>query len=232
MEAAEKYYSKLYQWFADIPKREIDKILIREIEQDSIFVMKDRVFQNIYIVLDGICNVINRLDNGNEIITLKLTQGDLIGVSESILNCIKHIASVKACTPLIVAEMDDPTFQSWMDKYPSFTRFVLKNIIIRLHYTADFSANCQTSNSKINLAKYLIDRYTVELTSYPANYSGSVRIHETHEMISNFLGISPRTVDRQVHALKGQGLISTKKGKIHISASQYQNLLCLVLSNL
>ena len=51
-------------------------------------------------------------------------------------------------------------------------------------------------------------------------------------MISNFLGISPRTVDRQIPTLKDQGLINTKRGKIHISAFQYQNLLCLIISNL
>lgn len=36
-------------------------------------------------------------------------------------------------------------------------------LVTRLHYTADFSTNCQTSASKINLVKYPIDRYNVGL---------------------------------------------------------------------
>lgn len=109
---------------------------------------------------------------------------------------------------------------------------VLKNLVTRLHYTADFSANCQTSAPKINLAKYFIDRYNVELTTSPSEHHGSIRIQETHEMIGTFLGMSPRTVERHIHTLKEEGLISTAKGKVYISPSQYQELLNLVTSNL
>lgn len=232
MELLNKYYSKLYHWFADIPYAEVNKILIRSFDADDRFILKGRPFENVYIILDGICSVVNQLDNGTEIITLRLTQGDVIGVSESILNSVRNIASVNPCTSLVVAEIDDRTFKNWLNTYPSFRDFVLKNIVVRLHYTADFSANCQTSSSKINLVKYLVDRYQVELTSYAPNYSGSVKIHETHEVIGTFLGLSPRTVDRNIRSLKNDGFISTERGKIHISSSQYQELLHLVTSNL
>lgn len=226
------YYPQIYSWFAEIPKTEADKLLIRQFEAGESLALKGRVFQNIFIVLDGICNVINQLDNGTEIITLKLTLGDVIGASESVLNSMRYIASVKACTPVIAAEMDHQTFRLWLASYPCFVNFVLKNLVTRLHYTADLSANCQTSAPKINLAKYFIDRYNVELTSSMPKYNGSVRIQETHEMIGTFLGISPRTVERHIHALKEDGLIDTVKGKVYITPSQYQDLLDLVTSNL
>lgn len=232
MQSLDRYYPLLSQWFPDIPSEEIHKILIRIFDTDEIFVTKRRGFRYVYILLDGICNVISELDNGSNVITLKLTKGDIIGVSESILNCQHNIASVKACTRLTVAEIENKVFSRWLDTFPSFSRFVLKNMIVRLHYTADLSANCQTSTSKINLAKYLLDRYNVELTSHPADYSGSVKIQETHEMIGNYLGLSSRTVERQLRALVSDGLLSTRHGKIHISPEQYQELMYLVTSNL
>lgn len=226
------YYSQIYSWFADVPGEEADKLLIRQFEAGEALAVKGRLFQNVFIVLDGICNVINQLDNGAEIITLKLTSGDVIGVSESVLGSMRYIASVKACTPVVVAEMDNPAFKRWLNTYPCFVNFVLKNLVTRLHYTADFSANCQTSAPKINLAKYFIDRYNMELNSLSPQYCGSVRVQETHEMIGAFLGVSPRTVERHIRALKAEGLISTEKGKVYISPSQYQELLNLVTSNL
>ncbi len=232
MDNLNNYYPRLSGWFTEIPYQEISKLLIRQFEAGEKLVQKDHLFQNLYIVLDGICNVINQLDNGTEIITLKLTSGDFIGVSESVFGSMKNIASVKACSKLIAAEMDNTMFKDWLRRYPSFTDFVMKNIVTRLHYTADFAANCQTSVSKINFAKYLLDRFTVERTSYPENYNGSVKIQETHEMISAFLGISPRTVERQILALRKDGLIGTSHGKVIISPSQYQELLHLVTSNL
>ncbi|MDO4298255.1 MAG: Crp/Fnr family transcriptional regulator [Lachnospiraceae bacterium] len=232
MEDLNTYYPQIYHWFPDIPKTESDKLVIRKFEAGEVLALKGQLFQHIFIVLDGVCNVINQLDNGTEILTLKLALGDVIGVSESVLNNMRYIASVKACTPVIVAELSQSMFQRWINTYPCFVNFVLKNLVTRLHYTADFSANCQTSASKINLAKYLIDRYNVELTFLSPNSRRSVRIQETHEMIGTFLGVSSRTVERQLHALKADGLISTSRGKIDISPEQYQELLNLVASNL
>lgn len=145
---------------------------------------------------------------------------------------MRYIASVKSCTPLIVAELDLSTFSDWLKSYPCFVNFVLKNLITRLHYTADFSANCQSSASKINLAKYLMDRYSFESGSDSSKSNQNIIIHETHEIIGNFLGINTRTVERHIRALKQEGLISTTKGKVSISPSQYQELLRYVTSNL
>lgn len=232
MEYFEKYLPLLSGWFTDIPKREINNLLIRQFEAGEQLVYRDHAFQNIYIILDSICNVINQLDNGTEVITLKLTCGYLIGVSESVLESTINIASVKACTRVVVAEMDERLFKKWIEMYPSFVKFVLKNLVTRLHYTSSFAANCHTSVSKINLTKYLLDRYFMGSSSVQQNNSGAVIIQETHELISNFLGLSRRTVERQIRALKKEGLIDIHKGKISISPSQYQRLLQLVTSNL
>lgn len=94
---------------------------------------KNRLFEHIYIVLEGICNVINQLDNGMEIITLRLSCKDLIGVSESTLNSMRYIASVKSSSLLVAAELDNYTFKIWLDRYPCFVNYVLKNLVTRLH---------------------------------------------------------------------------------------------------
>lgn len=145
---------------------------------------------------------------------------------------MRYIASVKACTPVVVAELDNPMFYRWLSSYPCFVHFVLRNMVTRLHYTADLSANCRTGTSQVNMAKYLIDRYNVESGSYVPHRSAVVKIHETHEIIGNYLGISPRTVERIIHTLKEEGFISTSRGKICISPAQYQALLDLIASNL
>lgn len=226
------YYPKLYSWLAGIPVSEIDKLVIRQFEAGEMIIYKNHLFKYVSIVLDGICNVINQLDNGTEVITLRLSRGNLIGVSESVLGSMRNIASIKACTRIVTAELDLQTFWHWLDSYPCFARFVLKDLVTRLHYTADFSANCQSSASKINLAKYFMDRYNSEASSAPPDSKISVKIQKTHEIISNFLGVNTRTVERHIHALKKDGLISTSKGKVYISSSQYQELLHYVTSNL
>ncbi len=232
MENTNPYYPKLYDWLAGIPTSEIDKLVIRQFEAGETLVYKNRLFEYVFIVLDGICNVINQLDNGTEVITLRLSCGNLIGVSEIVLGSMRNIASIKACTRLLTAELETQTFWRWLENYPGFSRFVLKDLVTRLHYTADFSANCQSSASKINLAKYFMDRYNFEAASASPDSGASVKIQETHEMISNFLGINTRTIERHIRALKEEGLISTARGKVSISPSQYQELLHYVTSNL
>lgn len=232
MEDFNKYYLRLCNWFSDIPESTINQLVIRRFEANETFICKNQIFNHVLIILDGICNVINQTDNGTEIITLRLSKGDLIGVSEHVLHSMRYIASVRSSAPLIVAELDTKEFNNWMHSYSCFVNFVLKNLVTRLHYTADFSANCQSSTSKINLAKYFIDRYSFEVNSADCPGSEPVTIYETHEMISNFLGVNTRTIERHIHALKQEGLISTVKGKVSISPAQYQELLCYVTSNL
>ena len=162
MENFNKYYLRLSTWLSDIPESDINKLVIRRFEANETFIHKNQLFHHVLIILDGICNVINQTDSGAEVITLRLSQGDLIGVSEHVLHSMRYIASIKSCTQLIVAELDSQTFNNWLCSYPCFVNFVLKNLVTRLHYTADFSANCQSSTSKINLAKYFVDRYRFE----------------------------------------------------------------------
>ena len=77
-----------------------------------------------------------------------------------------------------------------------------------------------------------MERYSFESSSAACTVNESIVIHETHEMIGNFLGINTRTVERHIRALKQEGLISTAKGKVSISPAQYQELLRYVTSNL
>ena len=232
MENLNKYYLRLCGWFPDIPEAIVSQLVIRQFEANETFIYKNQIFNHVLIILDGICNVINKTDSGTEVITLRLSQGDLIGVSEHVLHSMRYIASVKSCTRLLVAELDTEEFNNWLYNYPCFVNFVLKNLVTRLHYTADLSANCQSSTSKINLAKYFMDRYSFESNSAADTGNESIVIHETHEMIGNFLGINTRTVERHIRTLKQDGLISTAKGKVSISPAQYQELLRYVTSNL
>ena len=232
MEDFDKYYLRLHNWLADIPESTVSRLVIREFEVNETIIYKNQIFQHVLIILDGICNVINQTDSGTEVITLRLSQGDLIGVSELVLHSMRYMASVKTCTRLIAAELDTKTFHSWLYSYPCFVNFVLKNLVTRLHYTADFSANCQSSTSRINLVKYFLDRCSFESNSVTRPGNKTMLIQETHEMIGNFLGINSRTVQRHIHALKQEGLISTRKGKVSISPEQYQELLRYVTSNL
>lgn len=232
LEDFNKYYFMLSNWFPDIPESTISQLVIRQFEANETFIYKNQMFHHVLIVLDGICNVINQTDNGTEVLTLKLTQGDLIGVSEQVLHSLRYIASIKSSTQLTVAELGTQEFDDWLSNSPCFVNFVLKNLVTRLHYTADFSANCQSSTSKVNLAKYFMERYNFESTSAGSHGNKTIIIRETHEMISNFLGINTRTVERHIHTLKQEGLISTAKGKVSVSPAQYQKLLYYVTSNL
>ena len=222
----------LHNWFTDVPKSAVNQLVIRQFKTNETFIRKNQLSDRILIILDGICNVINQTDNGAEIITLRLAKGDLIGVSEQVLHSMRYIASIKSCTPLIATELDTETFNNWLHHYPKFIDFVIKNLVTRLHYTADFSANCQSSTSKVNLAKYLIDRYNFEVSASACPENAAVTIHETHEMISHFLGIHTRTLERHIYAFKQEGLISTDKGKVSISPAQYQALIQYAASNL
>lgn len=51
MEDYNKYYLKLYNWLADIPQSEIDKLVIRQFEANETFIHKDHLFTHILLFL-------------------------------------------------------------------------------------------------------------------------------------------------------------------------------------
>lgn len=218
-------YKKLESWFPDIPSGDIRGRRLLRYEKGTYLFYRNRPFRSVLLILDGCCDVVNRLDNGGDIITLKLKEGDVVGASECVLDLPRYLASVLACSTLWAMELSGNEFFQWLDSSPCFRRYILKNMVVRLHYTADTAANCRTGSAKVNLAKYLLDRYTFLKSTAPCDDSGSIIIRESHEMIASYLGVSVRTIDRQVKQLREAGLIHTLHGKIHISAQQFQALM-------
>ncbi len=111
-----------------------------------------------------------------------------------------------------------------MFKYPEFYNLVIHNIIKRLHDTLSEHVECKKYDAHANIVSYLIYCYDLYAKVHHKDYQGKVKINETREMISDFIGISIRSVNSTMEVLKSENLITVSHGKILVDKEQYERL--------
>ncbi len=102
----------------------------------------------------------------------------------------------------------------WIAEDKHFFRFIV-SALAKKNYEASLNRGIELMYPTQHLLKmYLIRQLKIE-----SNYS--VTLEKSRKSISEELGISVRSVNRAVHDLKAENMISIEKGKIYVSKSQY-----------
>lgn len=209
-------------------KTELEQFSVITYPAKTIIVKKGSLLKNIYIVLDGVCNMMKDLPNGSTIIVCRLSSFDIIGLGNIFDSTRRAYATTISITELTVLQMTLEEFMYYHHKYSSFSLFLLQNTTNRLHNALQFSNECKTNSTNINILYYLAKSYETYMNSYPKNYTGSVKIDETRQQISDFLGLTIRSLTRYISKYQEQKLITITKGKICMNHQQYKSILALL----
>lgn len=105
----------LCELLSDIPKEELNKIEIEIYEPGKLLIKSGTYSDRMYVVIEGICNVLRDLDNGNRYNVYQIKGADIIGVSEILSGRDKYIASIEAKVKSIVGIVKRETFLKWIN---------------------------------------------------------------------------------------------------------------------
>jgi CRP/FNR family transcriptional regulator len=160
------------------------------------------------IVVKGLLRVMRHDDNGNEVFLYYLEGGETCAMS--ITCCLEQ----KKSAFHVVAEEDSelwmiPTayLDSWIQKYPSFRRFVLQSYQMRFDELLHTVDSMVFMNLDERLYKYLLDKKQA---------SGSYVIHKTHQQIADELSTSRVVISRLLKKLEREEKIEQHRNKIEI----------------
>lgn len=187
---------------------------------------KDSSAEYVYIIVKGICGIFKELVNGEEFCYYKISNLDVIGMSEILaeVNVSRH-ATIQTLTDVAAFKIKRVYVSQWMQKYPKFYNNLVRGVINRLHNTLIKHVECKKYNSHANIVSYLIYSYELYRHNYEDGYTESVKINETRDMIGNFLGISIRSINSSVEKLKNLDMINVKHGEIYMTKVQYENMI-------
>jgi len=160
------------------------------------------------LVISGILRVMRHDENGNEVFLYYLEGGQTCAMSISC--CIEQKKSsfhVVAEENSVLWMMPTAYLDSWMQKYPSFRRFVMRS------YQMRFDELLMTLDSMVfmhldeRVYKYLLDKKQA---------SGTFEINKTHQQIADELNTSRVVISRVLKKLEKEEKIEQHRNKIEI----------------
>lgn len=233
---AQKYIehsSKLQSYFYELKSANIAKIEV--VKYSAGHIIKDENTENdsIFFVVNGITAVYHYIENGEQFRYYYICKNDVIGYSDKKDTTSEyHSFSVKATTDVVLLKISKELLTEILNDYPQFEYKIFNRIIVRLHDSLKTQIECKKYNSNINIVSYLIYSYGIYHTLYDSNYTGHVVINETRSNISDFTGISIRSINNTIDLLKTLNCISIIKGKVNINTKEFELLKSYKLSNI
>lgn len=225
-------YPWLEEMLRELPREALEQIKIRRYKPREIMIEHCEDNYYTFIILEGVCCTSQSLENGTPFVLRKATIGDVVGFSgiyqtepDYAARVSSHISShISARTAVIAAILPRPLVQGCFGTYPGFSVQISRRVIDRLQSLVSLLSKCNNYPSYLSLVTYLGYNYLFYAKSYPARYTGPVRIVESRQNIADFLGIDVRSVQRLLGRMKEEGLVSISSRSIYIDQQQYQAL--------
>lgn len=225
-------YSGLFEVLKEIPKSEIENnIEIIKYNKGDIIIEKERHGNELFIILEGVCNVIRQFETGISVIFYRVTNYDVIGFNELIGEHSRmREANVIAQTNVVVVCIERNTFLKWCSSYPTFSISICSRIIARLHETIKLFAECNSYPIYLSVVSYLLFAYAFYLrqnifSTGDNSIVKTVKINETRREMAELIGVDVRSINRVIESLKNSEVITIIKGKINIDKCQYEKLM-------
>lgn len=110
--------SPIFQPFSTKDKKDlIEKFKSRAVDDGAYLITREHPGEGLYVLLSGRCAVLDRHDDGKEVLLAELKEGDVFG-EMSMLWHKKTCASVKAVTPCVVLRLPREAFNEVIMTHP------------------------------------------------------------------------------------------------------------------
>ena len=178
-----------------------------ELEENTIILREQAYIKEVPIVIEGSVKVFKMDETGKEIILYHILPGESCVLS--ITSCLnesesKAQAIIEKKTKLIAVSAT--LVKEWMDKYPSWRKFVIKLYYNRLDELLSLVDNIAFKQVDHRLINKLI-KMKLELGN-PVNI--------THQELANEIGTAREVVSRLLKHLEIEGKVSLERGSIKI----------------
>jgi len=163
-------------------------VSLRGFEKGSRLIVQDKTSRNVFVIRSGVVKCFISEDNGKEYILEFLGEGEVLGEIEAIRR-IPCMCTVEALTAGEVFAVDKAVFMRLLEENRELNSAVMELMATRLINTAARASRQQLytlSHSLVQLVEIL----------------DAGQIVFTKQDLSNYLGISPRSLNRLLSQLK------------------------------
>lgn len=220
-----KQIPELMKLLEELPPEALDRIQVRDYQVNDYLIRSGCYENNIYIILQGVCDIARPNDTGVMISNYKISNMDVTGLSELYQPLpAKRYASVIAKTPVTAAVIPSDILMTCFGKYQYFTVQLNLLVINRLHRSIGLFAECNNYPLYESVVTYLIYAYHFYKRQYALDYYGLVKINESRQEMADTIGVDVRSINRVIEKLKTEDYVKIIRGKIHIDKTRFVNL--------
>lgn len=195
------------------------RCIVKNITAKSTLLHKDEILKYVYLHYKGEFRIINEFQNGSIFSFSKTYPLSFIGQLEAVSGKQKCAATVEAITDCSVLQIHREHFVRWLEDSHDFLLIVSRILAHEMYRTSAENGEFLFRSGISKLKLYLVKYYKQN-----SKYKDKLKVQKTRQQIADEIGISTKTVNRNVKKLKEKGFISVEKGKIKINKIQYQQL--------
>ena len=209
---------QFYVYFANAPWWLIDSIVIEKIKKGKTFIREGSPVDTICFIGNGIIKATDYRIYGISFDFMLFTKVYAYGGMEVIMGMDKYRTSLQTVTDCIVLKIPKAQFSKW-----------LKSDIQALSHESKLMGEYlleQARNVRAFLFLQGADRLTMLLTNRYEKYArnGILKLDNDRQELSDFTGLSIRTITRSIKILKEDNLITKENNYITINQEQYIRL--------
>ena len=190
----------------------VSQIEIVDVGINCVVLLKDDFVDHIFIVLDGRFSVETSVEDGSIFTFTHLGQNDFIGELEALSDIKISQYFVRSEIPARLLCLPVPAVKEWIESDTKFCAFLIQSLVKKFNSLASTASEYPFTSSLTKLAKIIVDY----VEGHPST-SESVIVKLTRQEIGDNLGLSIRTVNRNLKKLKSIGAVYVEHGKIIVS---------------
>jgi CRP/FNR family cyclic AMP-dependent transcriptional regulator len=163
----------------------------------------------VYILLEGEMRVFNAFGNGRVYTIASLSPGTFIGSYELIGGRSQYCSTIETLSPCRVFRIKAETFRNWYGEDDRLCRELAGQLAVSVCENSERSGEILVYPGQYILGEYLIGCYN-SVDGEP------FLLRKGRQQIADAVGLSVRTVNRSIQALRNDDALVIVKGKISL----------------
>jgi CRP/FNR family cyclic AMP-dependent transcriptional regulator len=196
------------------------RCVVESFKARTVMVKKDEEPKYVYIIYSGTLKIFNEFQNGRILETAIVNDMDFVGLIEILASKQKIAATVETVTECVTVKISKKDFLRWIEKDHYLS------IIIAKKMAKDFYSIAYSNGELLlNSTMYTLISFIIQWAKEQIGQGKEVFINKKRQQIADELGISLRTVQRNIKKLKQEELITVKNAKVYVNKKQYNLLI-------
>lgn len=210
--------NQFYNYFKNAPIWILDTFNVEKMEKGRIFIREGDSVDVIYFIVDGLIKATDYRIYGIKFDFILFTDVYAYGGMEVIMGLDKYRTSLQTVTDCVVLKIPKAQFARW-----------LNSDIIALRYESKLMGKYLLEQARSVRAFLFLqgtDRlmmlFTNRYTKFAVN--GKLNLKNDRQELSDYTGLSLKTITRTIKKLEEDGMITRKGTRIFVDAEQYQKM--------